>query len=230
MPAERYFLDALFSEGQEIALAGDECHHLCTVMRTQVGEKVELVNGKNQLAVASVQAIGKKRALLRLESLSSKTPPPSVILAQAIPRFHRLETILEKGTELGATQFWLFPGMRSEKKELSPAQQERMRLIAISAMKQCGRLDLPAIELMPPLASWPIPIGNLFYGDTRPDAPRFKGRATLADPLLFFIGPEKGFDEKEIALLEQKFGAMGVKLHENILRTDTASLVALSLI
>src|SRR5260221_9782239 len=129
MPAERYFIDAAVSVGQEITLEGAECRHLCTVMRAQVGEEIELVNGKNQLAVASVQKMAKKSAGLRIEKVSSGKPSRPVIIAQAIPRFNRLETILEKGTELGAAAFWTFPGMLSEKKELSANQQERMRLI-----------------------------------------------------------------------------------------------------
>ena len=229
MPAERYFIDAPFSVGQEVVLEGDECHHLCTVMRTRVGEVVELVNGRNQLAVANVQGMAKKSAVLQIERVSSGRPSRPVILAQAIPRFNRLETILEKGTELGAAAFWLFPGMLSEKKEFSANQQERMRFIAISAMKQCGRLDLPAIEIMPPLAEWPVPAGTFFYGDTHPEAPRFDPKGAV-EPIVFLVGPEKGFHEQEVVLLEKKFQATGVKLHDNILRTDTASLVALSLI
>ena len=229
MPAERYFVDVPFAEGEEVALAGDGCHHLCVVMRTQVGEEVELVNGRNQLAVASLAEKAKKSAQLRIEKVLIGKPSRPVILAQAIPRFHRLETILEKGTELGATGFWLFPAMLSEKKEFSANQQERMRLIAISAMKQCGRLDLPAIDILPPLANWPVPAGTFFYGDTRLEAPRFDP-TQATEPIVFFVGPEKGFHEQEVLLLEKKFQAMGVKLHDNILRTDTASLVALSLI
>jgi 16S rRNA (uracil1498-N3)-methyltransferase len=229
MPAERYFIDMPFVEGEEVALGGDECHHLCTVMRARVGEEVELVNGRNQLAVASLQSMAKKSAVLRIGKVTNGKPSRPVIIAQAIPRFNRLETILEKGTELGATAFWLFPGMLSEKKEFSANQQERMRLIAISAMKQCGRLDLPAIEMMPPLSEWPVPAGTFFYGDTRPDAPLFDPKEAV-EPIVFFVGPEKGFEQRELSLLEKKFQATGVKLHDNILRTDTASLVALSLV
>jgi 16S rRNA (uracil1498-N3)-methyltransferase len=156
-----------------------------------------------------------------------------LILCQGIPRFNRLETILEKGTELGVTEFWLFSGVLSEKEEFSPNQHKRMEQILISAIKQCGRLDLPSIVLKPPLLDWPPLSGTLFFGDTAPDAPWiWKLPPPLAgkDPVYLFIGPESGFHPRESAHLQEKLGATGVKLHDNILRTETASLTGLSLL
>jgi 16S rRNA (uracil1498-N3)-methyltransferase len=230
MPAERYFIDSPFTPDATIILTGEEQHHLCTVMRTNLGETIELINGQNQLAEATVQSISKKTATLQITQVHSGPPLKQIILAQAIPRFNRLETILEKGTELGATAFWLFPSLHSEKKEFSENQIQRMRHILISAMKQCGRLDLPAIEFKPPLLSWKLCPGTLLYGDTRPDAPRMQQMTNSTIPLIFFIGPEKGFHSQETHFLQNNLHASGIKLHDNILRVDTAPLAALTLL
>src|SRR3989338_8486848 len=165
MPHERFFVDSPLTEGEQVHLVDTEFHHLYHVMRAREGDQLELVNGKNQLAIATVLEMQKKSALLGVDSVTE--PPltkPILILAQAIPRFNRLEYIVEKGTELDVSQFWLFPGLLSEKKAFSPHQPQRMEQIMKSALKQCGRLDLPSIRLLPPLLAWEKPQGTVFYG------------------------------------------------------------------
>jgi 16S rRNA (uracil1498-N3)-methyltransferase len=93
-------------------------------------------------------------------------------------------------------------------------------------MKQCGRLDLPQIFELPPLAKWKEkPPGNLYFGDPR--STQYFAPQTDAT---IFIGPEKGFSAKEESILQQTFHAKGVRLNPNILRAETAALCAISLI
>jgi len=236
MPAERFFLDALhLQEKEEVVLKDQEFHHLTHVMRTKVGDQVELVNGRSQLGLATVVFLDKNQAHLHIEVVHQAKPPSShLILAQAIPRLNRLEFILEKGTELGATAFWIFPAIHSEKKALpSESQVKRLKQITISALKQCGRLDLPELIFLPSLLHWrKKPEGFLLFGDTRENAPVVKEVIFQCcnEPLIFFIGPESGFHEKEVHVLESDWKAKGVKLHHNILRVDTAALAAISLV
>jgi len=233
MPHERFFVDQPLNLNETVSLQDTEFHHLCHVMRARIGDHVELVNGKNQLAEASLSSIAKHHADLRVSNvINSTTRKPQLILAQAIPRFNRLEYILEKATELDATEFWLFSGILSEKDEFSENQMKRMAQLTISAMKQCGRLDLPAISFKPPLLQWKPIEGRLLFGDTSPDAPSLV-MLDLNDEApctVFFIGPEKGFDPKEAHFLKETLGAQGVRLHRNILRVDTAPLAALSIL
>ena len=236
MPAERYFVEDAFRVGETCELKGSEFHHLAHVMRTRKGEEVELVNGRGALAQAVVHQLGKDRAALTIQNVLQEEYVPAcrIILAQAMPKPNRLDFILEKGTELGVDCFWLFPGNLSAKKEFFPHQLERARHLTIAAMKQCGRLILPAIELKPALEEWPV-LDHLlpYFGDVSPDAPLFEETSdairSAGIPILFFTGPESGFNMQETDVL-RNLGAKGVKLHSNILRTDTASLVALSLI
>jgi 16S rRNA (uracil1498-N3)-methyltransferase len=139
---------------------------------------------------------------------------------------------LEKGTELGMSQLWLFPGQRSERKQLTESQLEHMRATSIAAMKQCGRLYLPSIELKPPLLQWQKLNSVAFFGDLSSIAPLFNSvwkELTSVSEVLFFVGPEGGFTVDEERKLHE-IQVQGVRLHKNILRTDTAALVALSLI
>ncbi|MBN4067292.1 16S rRNA (uracil(1498)-N(3))-methyltransferase [Simkania negevensis] len=233
MPVERFYKPIAFSSGKIFNLEGSEYHHLKNVVRITAGEEVECINGKGELAQVEVDALTKTEGTLRVLSVTTEPRPRfECIIAQAIPRQSRLETVVEKSTELGMTQLWLFPGKRSGRKALSNQHQKRIELLAISAMKQCGRLWLPEIRSLPPLTEWEAPPYAAYYGDIEPDATPFQaavGKTMPTEGILFFIGPEGGFDNEEIELLKA-FAATGVKLHNNILRTDTAPLVALSLI
>jgi len=228
MPHDRFFINLPLTANDEVLLEDEEAHHL-RVMRKQPLDKIELINGQNMLAAATISKIEKKRIVLLIDSVFTASPPYPIILAQAIPRLNRLDTIIEKGTELGVTTFWLFPGEKSEKKELKENDLLRLHRITISAIKQCGRLDLPELLTKPSLSH----IGELpfpaYFGDTERGAPPFFQLWKKGESVLFFIGPEGGFSEKE-SLVLKNLNVKGVRLHPNVLRTDTAPLVALSLI
>lgn len=228
MPAERFFYPDLLHNRQTISLKGEEAFHLLKVMRKKQGEPVELINGKSQLALARLEKSSKDEALLFVEKLiESPAPRIGLILCIALPKLNRIEWIIEKGTELGVFAFWLFPGEQSEKPTLSDHQLHRLEHLAISALKQCGRLDLPAIEMKKPLSQWQKPTGTLLFGDTSNQAPRIAASYPL--PIFFFTGPEKGFSKKELDLLKA-WKATGVSLHSNILRADTAPIAAAAIL
>jgi len=235
MPHNRYYIDSVLEADSTLVLKEEQWHHLAHVQRARVGEAIELVNGQGVLAKARVAALNKRDAAVAIEEISEVAAAPSpLILAQAIPRMSHLEWIIEKGCELGATAFWLFPGNLSEKESLNPAQMARLKAIAVAAMKQCGRLDLPEIVILPPLVQWTLPQkGTLLFGDTEESAPylwEMQLPSPLKLPVVLFIGPEKGFDATEVCFLRNKLNASGTRLHKNILRAETAPLVALSLI
>ncbi|MBA3957503.1 MAG: 16S rRNA (uracil(1498)-N(3))-methyltransferase [Parachlamydiaceae bacterium] len=232
MPVERFYSPQEFTPQQNLVLEETEFHHLAHVVRIQVGEEVELVNGAGALARATVRTLQKKSATLEIIAVSKQQPAQrEVILAQAVTRLSRLDFILEKGTELGMTQLWLFPGDRSDRKGINEVQVGRMAAVTIAAMKQCGRLFLPKIVLKEALARWEIPPYVSFFGDVAPEAPGITQflQQQLQKDVLFYIGPESGFSDNEQREL-QRLKARGVKLHSNILRADTAALVALAAI
>ena len=233
MPAERYYMDSDLVPGQLVPIEHKEFHHLVHVMRAQLGETLELVNGRGTLAQGLIEQLSKRQALIRIiESLQAPQNNPPIILAQALPRINRLDFIVEKGTELGMSDLWLFPGQRSERKSLTEHQLERLKELTIAAMKQSGSLFLPKISVRPCVQEWKTLEFPAYFGDLSPSAPFFLPMIKdkpIHEGLIFFIGPESGFTAEEEKKLKE-LNAIGVRLHSNILRTDTASLVALSLI
>lgn len=233
MPIYRFYCEDPLLAAKEVILEGQEFHHLVRVTRKGMGEVIELVNGQGHLAQGRIQALKKTYALIQIQSISqTEIPHCKIVLAQAIPRLNRLDFILEKGTELGLTELWLFPGKYSERKKISMHQMQRMRTISIAAMKQSGRLYLPKITMKPPLEQWETFVYPSYFGDISANAPPFfqvLKQQSSQESTLFFIGPESGFSDKETSVLNT-LGAQGVRLHSNTLRTDTAALAALTLI
>ncbi len=225
MPENRYFTHQPLVTTQNVSLENSEHRHIFKVMRGAVDDTVELVNGKGQLAQAVITTIDKTNVDLEIVSVDSFTPPPPLILAAALPRLNRLDFILEKGTELGMTSLWLFPGERSEKKTVSENQLKRFHSILVSAMKQSGTLFLPEIEIKPPIKKWSALPSNACFGSLDPDASPLIHEPSAS---LVVIGPESGLTRKEESRLIT-LGAKAVKLHSHILRTDTAAICALSL-
>jgi 16S rRNA (uracil1498-N3)-methyltransferase len=233
MPAYRYYYEGTLLPNDEVVIEGPEVHHMRSVMRGALGDTVEVVNGKGYLAVGSIVDVKKNKATIAIESVERKEKEKgALILAQAMPRANRLDTILEKATELGVTKIRLFPGERSEQKEVRENRISRIKLLLVSAMKQCGRLYLPEWEVKPALKQWKEVSEVGFFGDVAEKGAFLYeevSRCGVDEDIIFFVGPEAGFTEREEEVLRER-GVKGVSLHGNILRTDTAALMALSLI
>lgn len=228
MPANRFFIDTPLTEHTEVTLTDpDELHHL-RVLRAHEGTPIELVNGKHTLATAHITHIEKRSATAHIDTVETH-PPQGTPITLAIPltQQSKLDLIIEKGCELGATAFWIYPADNSEKKHLTENQHRRLHHLIISAMKQCGRLDLPTLTLKSPLHTWPPFEGRTLFGDTRPDARALTPENT---PTLIITGPEKGLSPAELTTLETTLKATPVTLHYNTLRMETAPLVALTLL
>ncbi|MEC7838835.1 MAG: 16S rRNA (uracil(1498)-N(3))-methyltransferase [Chlamydiota bacterium] len=234
MPAYRYFSDSSLLKGQTVQITDQEFHHFARVMRGGVGDVVEFVDGKGTLAFATISKKSRRDATAVIDNVTKiEAPKEKRVIAQALPKTNRIEFILEKCTELGMTEIWLFESDHSEKKKISDNQLQRMHNILVSSMKQCGRLYLPKLVLKPHFSEWDLPKDCLLlFGDVDPSAePLLKVLQSEKElkGALFFVGPESGFSDREVVTLRE-MGVRGVKLHKNILRTDTAPMVALSII
>lgn len=229
MPVGRIFSDEELQPGT-VRLDDEEVRHLVRVLRAKPGDPIELVNGRGVLADGSVRTVGRNWVDIDIETVTSQLPrTPQLLLYQALPRLNRLDTILEKATELGVHQIHLFPGERSEVPRFNAQAQRRADAILRAALKQCGRLDLPQLEQAGPISSWTQLPKVSYFGDLRPDTPSLRTAFTPSAQVAFITGPESGLTPSEIAHLES-LSASGVTLHPNTLRTDTASIAALSII
>lgn len=234
MPHNRYFTKNFFENGKEVLLEDSEFQHLTRVMRQKEGSSVELINGQGQLALGSVNAIQKKAAVIGINSVTDDTKPTfCLVLALAFLKPNHLEFAIEKAVELGVTDIWLFPGTLSEKKEISEQYLVRLNSIILSSCKQCGRLFFPNLEIKKRLQDCKIESKSVaFFGDVEKEAPPLRSYASLITQdatIIFFIGCESGFTDKEIDFLKAQ-KAHGVRLHQNILRAETAAIACINLV
>lgn len=229
MPVDRFFIDAELENGASISIEGTEAHHLATVSRKTTGKEIELCNGHGDLAEARVTGAERRRVAVTITNVTHAKPSShKLILIQAIPLINRLDTIVEKGTELGMTELWLFPGERSAKKSLSKEQQGRLERVAISAMKQSGRLYLPTIKVTSELKKWGACPTSTYFGEISGSAPSLVSQLRKNSDVHIVIGPESGLTDLEEEQLKN-WGAVPVSLHHNILRTDTAAIMSLGI-
>jgi 16S rRNA (uracil1498-N3)-methyltransferase len=199
-------------------LDGTEHHHLKNVMRKKVNESIELFDGLGNYALAHIESIEKNKTfftLLKTETKAKKTY--KTLLFQSLIKKQNCEWIVEKATEIGIDEIVFFPSEFSEIKTLSEAQLKRFDLIVLNAMKQSKRAYFPKVTLSSfEKALKYSPKG--YFGSVT-DAPHKK---VLGKEVSVWIGPEGGFTKKEELLLSKKLTP--IKLHENILRAETAAI------
>ncbi len=217
----RFYTHSRLTPGSLAELDVEELHHLRKVLRVRNGERIELVNGKGQLATAIYAD------LITIQSVHSepKSDRKSVLI-QALPEKTHLEFILEKGTEIGITEFWFFPSERSKIDVISDALLLRMKKITISAIKQCKRLHLPSIYAHHHITDFKEHSFKLYLAD--PKGTTFHHTDELSKGII--VGPESGFTQKEIDYFQTTCKAIPTTLSPNILRAETAAIVASYLI
>jgi len=227
MPANRFYYPGPLHQGATIELKDAEHHHL-RVMRASVDEEVEIVNGKGALATARITALQKESSHLSLLEVSQETPlEHAIVLIIPLMRPNKLEWIVEKATELGATALHFYTAEFSEKMQLSNHQLERLQNLCLSALKQSGRLYLPHIELVPSLERAMVEEGTYLFGDTMPEQSSILD-VQLTKRTALITGPERGFSPKERTFLAKQ--AQPVSLSAHVLRAETAPIAGLAVL
>ncbi len=230
MPAYRFYHPYPIEKGATYELDRTECHHLISVMRLSKGDELEVINGQGTLAQATLVNIEKNKAHIEVTETTYKPLSQKLVLRQALFKMSNLEWLVEKATELGVFKILLFDANKSSQ-ALSENKKNRLEQKAIAALKQSGRLYLPEIKLIEPIDKWDEKYTNAFFGSLDSESlsmVQLLKQSNSLNELTFCSGPEAGFSEKEVALLNKK-GFQGVTLHPNILRAETAPLVFLSL-
>jgi 16S rRNA (uracil1498-N3)-methyltransferase len=251
---QRYFVAPEQWVESEATIGGDDAHHLLRVMRAEVGDVVIVSDGQGREAKAELTYLDKNEARATvLEWLPQEAEPAvDVWIGQSLPKGDKMETVIQKGTELGAVRFVPFLSERTvvqydARKEAK--RTERWHKIAKEAAEQAHRNRIPAIdgvrswkELLTLAreadAAWLCYEKEGGYGlkDALQEwkagaaAAGKSGGAFGAKPkLLLLVGPEGGFSEREAAEAEAA-GCRLVGLGKRILRTETAAMVGLACI
>jgi 16S rRNA (uracil1498-N3)-methyltransferase len=219
--------------GEVIELPAEEARRALRVLRLEAGAVVQLFDGAGMQADAVLEVDG-ERVRARLVAPAVKAVSAGVVhIAQALAKGDKMELVLQKATELGAASIVPFASMRAVVKlegDRAADKVERWRKIATEAARQCGRADTPEVADVTTLAgvlARPGVHGLLYEGETDVRLGAFLDAAGDR-PVTLLIGPEGGFDPKEVAQARAA-GAAIVGLGPRILRTETVALAVLAI-
>ena len=222
-------------------ITGSEHHHLRNVLRITPGETVRIVDGQGNVYTAEVLETDTNRPSNEVRFLSHEfhaSVPPSLTLFQGLPKNDKMELILQKTTEIGVTQIVPLHTAYALQKP-SQNRYERWHRIVISATKQCQRAWLP--ELCSPqtfeaslaqLGQFSLCLCLNPHSGQESHVQYIREvlrEASHATAIALFVGPEGGFSNQEVTAAI-KSGCVPVTLGTNILRTETAAIVAVAAI
>jgi len=235
MPHCRIFLDTPLRVGEAVDIAADQAHYLRQVMRLQNGDPVTLFNGKGGEYIASIVALTKQGASCRIESFDDvdREMPVRVHIVQCANKSEKIETVLQKATELGAASFQIANSERSQfrldDRKLG-SRLERWGKIIIEASEQSERTSLPELAWRKSLSEIERqgkgfalhPLGAMQWPQVRNEIPS-QTDITLA------IGPEGGFSPRDLETLKAT-GFSSLVFGPRIMRTETAAPALLAAI
>ncbi|MGC4000057.1 MAG: 16S rRNA (uracil(1498)-N(3))-methyltransferase [Anaeromyxobacter sp.] len=220
------------------ALTPEARHYLRDVLRLAPGAAVELFDGAGGAWRATIDAAFEQ---LTLGARREARPALRLTLLVALAKGEKLELVVQKATELGATDLFPFAAERSVVKldgEKGEARAERWRRIAEEAARQCGRADVPRVAAPGPLeaALQALPPGCAAFvfhpgGQPLPPLSEEGGPGLVLTPggVAAVVGPEGGLTDREVEACERT-GARRATLGPRILRAETAALVAAALL
>ncbi|MDD4911651.1 MAG: 16S rRNA (uracil(1498)-N(3))-methyltransferase [Sideroxydans sp.] len=234
MSAPRFYCPPPLPLSTNAELPPDAAHHASRVLRMRVGDAVQIFDGLGNALDATIHAINGKHVLLgNLQTvLDTSSSNLHIHLAQAMCTSEKMDWVIQKATELGATKIQPVQTQRSVAK-LAESRAEKRSLhwqgVAIAACEQSGRNNLPEIAGPLELAAWLatqrasenqkyilLPEGALALNEQ----PKATGSVTL------LIGPEGGFTNDE-ALMAQHAGFVPIRLGPRVLRTETAAIAGI---
>ncbi len=228
----RLFVVGDLQAGVRISPTPDQAHYLLRVMRLGLDAPLLVFNGRDGEWRARVAEAGKRRCVLAIEARArTQHTPPDLELIVALVKRPRLEAIVEKAAELGASRVRL---VLTERTNADRANVGRLAAIATEAAEQTGRLDVPGIAPPAPLtavlAALPEDRRLMFCDEAGDAEPAARALAAAAPgPWAVLIGPEGGFSPAERTAIREAPRTLPVSLGPRILRADTAAIAALCL-
>ncbi len=231
MSIPRLFVPGELRGGAEVALTPAQAHHLGTVLRRAPGDEARAFNGAAGEFAAEVSALRRDRGALRLGArLRGPEAPTGATLVLCALKREAMEWAVEKATELGAERIRVALSRRCV---ATVANAERLEAIARGAAEQCERLTVPEIEPPRPLRalldSWAH--GRLIVAAERREAPPVHALlGAAAAPLSLLVGPEGGFDPRELDDLARRAFVSPCSFGPRILRAETAAVAGLGAI
>ena len=215
--------------GGQAVIRGDEAKHMKNVLRMQPGDMFIAFDGTGVDYACRIVHLGADIEAQIVSSERTTTEPNiHISLYQAYPKAAKMEDIVQKAVELGATGIVPFISQRCVKR---PEDGSRLRRVALAAVKQCGRSVLPEVT---DILSMDQAVARMKAHDRLIVCWEEEKQTSLKEALQgdyndigIVIGPEGGFEAGEVARL-RGIGGVSATLGPRILRTETAGIAVLS--
>jgi len=231
----RLYLDQELHVGNSLTLPDDQAHYLRNVMRLVPGDQIVLFNGKGGEFHCQIEHLARQHSSCLITSFDdvNREMHCRVHVIQAACRSEKIETVLQKATELGAASFKIVKSERSSLKLDGAKLNKRMQRwqkIIIEATEQSGRTTVPDVtwhNTLPGISTQ----GQCFtlHPDT---AIHWQQRRTIiseAKDVTIAIGPEGGWSQRDMQVLSQA-GFQALSFGSRVMRTETAAPAMLAAI
>lgn len=236
MRLSRIHINMALTTGQTVSLPVDRAHYIKNVLRLQNGQQILLFNGSEAFDhLAQVCIDGKNVSALLQQSIAKSTDPCiNIHLIQALGRSEHNDFVVQKGTELGVSQFLFFNAERTQSPLKSSHLDKKLahwNAIAISASEQCNRNIVPQISFFRSLDDCLLKSssGNGILLDFEGEKfSQIAKRLKPSDPLYIVIGPEGGFNRQEIQCITES-ELLSCNVGPRVLRMESAAISAITL-
>ena len=235
---QQIFIDNNQIEDNTIKVIGSDANHLVKVCRIKTGEKIRVSTSSEDSYLCEVETADNESLTLKvIDELLSTELPCKINLYQAVPKGDRMETIIEKCTELGVHSITPVEMERCVVKlddNKKAKRVDRYKRIAEAAAMQSKRSLIPFVcdfmtfDEAASATSSPDILRLVPYENKNGMEATVNALKKLSDykELAIFIGPEGGFAPEEIEALD---GSEIISLGKRILRTDTAAIATVAL-
>ena len=224
----RLFFSAALSTNMTDKLDESQSHYLNKVMRIKENEVFSLFNSNGEWE-AKVLSISKGIIEFKIvNQIRQKANIKELWLAFSPIKSNNQNFMFQKATELGITKFFPIIFDRTVVRKINT---ERLKKIVIEASEQSNRINVPIIEKSQKLNNFlktnsiDLIFTDLNSSNNKIDKSKFTDR-----PICIIIGPEGDFTEAEREKILSFRGVQAIKINENILRTETAVISAISIV
>ena len=238
---QRYFINQVIqSVGERLSVPKEQEHHMVKVMRMNVGECCEIVDKKEQLYIAKLTQVSPLELTIKEHKEQQVELPINVTIFVGLSKGDKLETIVQKATELGVCTIVpveMKRNMVKWTKEKSQKKIERLQKIAQEAAEQSHRLHVPKVLDLMTLKESVVLAKQSTNALVAFEEVAKEGEAAAlvqsfaslkeGDSIAFYFGPEGGFDVQEIEYLNSQ-EIHSCALGPRILRAETAPMYALA--
>ena len=227
----RLFFPENLSLNLTAKLDKSQSHYVSKVMRVKVDETFSLFNSSGEWTT-KINEISKGIVEFTvIKHLRSKENPKEIWLAFSPIKSNFFNFMIQKSTELGVTKFLPIITDRTIVRKIN---YERIEKIIIEASEQSNRIKVPKVEKVQNLNSFLENNNNkinIIFGDLNTENQNLDPKIKKEDkPICIIIGPEGDFTESEREKILNFKSVQSLKINNNILRTETAAISALSIV